>query len=149
MSVNVQVTFDAGDPRRLGAFWRDLLGYIDQPPPSGFASWDAWADDVGMPAAERTGWYACVDSNGAGPRLYFQRVPEGKTAKNRVHLDVNVGQPRTDPVDVQRKRVNEAVERAVTAGAEKVRVLEDDEEYCVVMADPEGNEFCMVRYTTA
>ncbi|MFL6239195.1 MAG: VOC family protein [Actinomycetes bacterium] len=143
MTVNVQVTFDAADPRRLGAFWRDLLGYTDQPPPAGYDSWSAWMDEHEMPPDMQDGWYSCVDPAGNGPRLYFQRVPEGKTAKNRVHLDVNVGQPRTDPSELQRQRVDAAVERAVGAGASVTRVLDDHGEYCVVMADPEANEFCL------
>ncbi len=143
MSVNVQVTFDAADPQQLGAFWRELLGYAEQPPPDGYDSWDALMDEMGMSAEERTGWYACIDPEGVGPRLFFQRVPEGKTAKNRVHLDVNVGQPRTDPADVQRKRVDDAADRALAAGASLQRRLDERGEYCVVMADPEGNEFCL------
>jgi hypothetical protein len=70
-------------------------------------------------------------------------VPEGKTAKNRVHLDVNVGQPRTDPPEQQRQRVDDAVSHATATGATVTQVLDDRGEYCVVMADPEGNEFCL------
>jgi hypothetical protein len=143
MAVDVQVTFDAAEPRRLGEFWRDLLDYVDQPPPPGYDSWDALMDEIGMTGDERTGWYSCVDPKGAGPRLLFQRVPEGKAAKNRVHLDVNVGKPRTDPPEEQRKRVDDAVARALAAGASKSRGVEERDEYFVVMLDPEGNEFCL------
>ena len=143
MVVNVQVTFDAAEPRTLGAFWRDLLEYDEDPPPPGYDSWDALMDEMGLSEEERGNWYACLDPNGQGPRLFFQRVPEGKTAKNRVHLDVNVGKPRTDPPEDQRRRVDAAVGRALAAGATQSRVLEERGEYCVVMADPEGNEFCL------
>jgi hypothetical protein len=143
MAVGFQVTFDAANPRGLGEFWRDLLGYVDQPPPPGHDSWESVLDEMGVPPEDRDGWYSCVDPTGTGARLFFQRVPEGKTAKNRVHLDVNVGQPRSDPEDVQHARVDAAVERAVAAGATKVQLVTERGEYFVVMADPEGNEFCL------
>ena len=90
MATPFQVTFDAVEPAQLGAFWAELLGYVEQPPPPGFDSWDAALAAMGVPEGERDGAYGIVDPDGAGPRLFFQRVPEGKTAKNRVHLDVGV-----------------------------------------------------------
>src|SRR6476619_8111832 len=98
MAAAVQVTFDASDPAGLGAFWAELLGYVEQPPPEGFATWPegfaTWPEALtagGVPEDQQQSAYAVVDPAGAGPRLFFQRVPEQKTAKNRVHLDVNVG----------------------------------------------------------
>jgi hypothetical protein len=87
----IQVVFDANDPERLAGFWASALGYVAQPPPEGFASWDDWARDAGIPEENWNDARALVDPDGAGPRLFFQRVPEAKTAKNRVHLDVDVG----------------------------------------------------------
>jgi hypothetical protein len=136
VTVNVQVTFDAAEPRKLGEFWRDLLEYAEEPPPPGYESWEALMDEMGLTPEERGNWYACSDPNGLGPRLFFQRVPEGKTAKNRAHLDVNVGKPRSDPSEQQRERVDHAVTRAVAGGATKTRVAEERGEYFVVMADP-------------
>ena len=143
MATGFQVTFDAANPRALGAFWRDLLGYADQPPPAGYDSWDVVLDEMGVPEADRDGWYACIDPDGKRARLFFQRVPEGKTAKNRVHLDVNVGEPRSDSREEQRRRVDEAADRAVGLGATKVRLATERGEYFYVMSDPEGNEFCL------
>ncbi|HET8789062.1 MAG TPA: VOC family protein, partial [Actinomycetes bacterium] len=90
MAVGVQVTFDAADPQALAAFWGETLGYVEQDPPAGFDSWEAWAVANDVPREKWGDYDARVDPDGAGPRLYFQRVPEPKTAKNRVHLDLEV-----------------------------------------------------------
>jgi Glyoxalase-like domain len=143
MATRIQVTFDAADPPALAAFWGELLGYVEQDPPEGFASWEAWAVANDLPR-ERWGDYdARVDPDGAGPRLYFQRVPEPKTAKNRVHLDLAVSGGRGAPPEERRRNVAAAVERAVAAGATKLREVDERDEHWVVLQDPEGNEFCM------
>jgi hypothetical protein len=85
----IQVTFDCAEPQRVARFWCEVLGYVIPPPPEGFATWEEF--DRTQPAEEQGSWAACTDPTGAGPRLYFQRVPEGKVVKNRVHLDVRVG----------------------------------------------------------
>jgi hypothetical protein len=84
-----------------------------------------------------------VDPTGAGPRLFFQRVPEGKVVKNRLHLDVRVG---TGLVGAERLATLEAeCARLVALGAARVRLLpaDDHNESCLVMQDVEGNEFCL------
>jgi len=131
--TGIQVTFDCADPARLAAFWASALGYVIQQPPEGFASWPEFLTSIGVPESEWDTRSACVDPAGAGPRLFFQQVPEPKTAKNRVHLDVNVG----------RDRVDAEVERLVAAGAARVREHAEAGDRWVVMADPEGNEFCV------
>src|SRR5919107_2459668 len=88
MSREVQVTFDCADPAGLGEFWSAVLGYRADDPPEGFASWEAALDAWGVPEDRRNVAYAVHDPEGRGPRLFFQQVPEGKTVKNRVHLDV-------------------------------------------------------------
>jgi catechol 2,3-dioxygenase-like lactoylglutathione lyase family enzyme len=100
-----QVTFDCADPERVARFWCEVLGYVVPPPPPGFA--------------ERQGTaFACVDPDGVGPRLFFQRVPEGKVVKNRVHLDVRVG---TGLVGDERVDVLEAeCARLIELGASRV-----------------------------
>src|SRR6478672_7032185 len=85
----VQVTFDCADPRAVAEFWKAALGYVDPPPLDGFDSWDAF--EATLPVERRGSTWACQDPEGVGPRLFFQRVPEGKTVKNRLHLDVRVG----------------------------------------------------------
>jgi hypothetical protein len=133
MAAPVQVTFDAHDPLTLARFWAAVLGYVDQPPPDGFDSWDAFLDSVGVPADQRDTRWAIVDPDGAGPRFFFQKVPEGKTAKNRVHLDVNLGKDRLDAKDAE----------LVALGATEHGRREELGSSWVVMRDPEGNEFCL------
>ncbi len=143
MSHSVQVVFDANDPASLAAFWALALGYVMQPPPEGFDSWDDWARAMEIPEEKRNDARALVDPDGAGPRLFFQRVPEAKTTKNRVHLDVNAG----GGLHVERQAKVEAVEAHVAilleANASFVDRFDRGHEYWVVMEDPEGNEFCV------
>jgi hypothetical protein len=134
-----QVTFDCAEPERVARFWCEVLGYVVPPPPEGFATWDDYSRS--LPPEDRDSWFACVDPSGVGPRLYFQRVPEGKAVKNRVHLDVRVG---TGLVGAERLAVLEAeCTRLVALGAVRVRLLpaDEDNESCIVMQDIEGNEF--------
>ena len=86
---------------------------------------------------------AVSDPDGQGPRIFFQRVPEPKERKNRVHLDVNAGGGRGTPEDERRAAVDGAVERAIGLGATKVRYVEERGERHYVMQDTEGNEFCL------
>ena len=134
-----QVTFDCAEPERVGRFWCEVLGYVVQPPPAGFATWGDF--DRAQPPERQGTWFACVDPSGVGPRLFFQRVPEGKVVKNRVHLDVRVG---TGLVGEERVSALEAeCARLVALGAKRVRLLRADgyDESCMVMQDVEGNEF--------
>ena len=140
--MKIQVTFDASDPAALGSFWADVLGYVMQPPPDGFDSWDDALVAWGVPEEERDSAYAILDPDGVGPRLFFQKVSEPKVAKNRVHLDVTVTQPR-EPIDARREAVDSAVARVEQLGATRGDTFDRDSEYWVVMADPEGNEFCI------
>ncbi|GAA2910807.1 VOC family protein [Streptosporangium fragile] len=141
--MDIQISFDARDPAALAAFWSAAPGYVSQPPPEGFETWDAWADSAGVPEERRSDWAAAVDPGEGRPRLYFRRVPEGKTAKNRVHLDLNVGGPSGTPPEERRRRVAAEAERLVRLGATEVRTAEEHGEYWTVMTDPEGNEFCL------
>ena len=143
MAVTIQVTFDAADPPALAAFWGEVVGYVEQDPPEGFDSWEAWAVANDLPREEWGNYDARVDPDGVGPRLYFQRVPEPKTAKNRVHLDLSVSGGRGTPMEEIRRNVAAAVERAVAAGATKLREVDERGEHWVVLQDPEGNEFCL------
>jgi hypothetical protein len=136
----IQVTFDCAEPVRLSFFWAEVLGYV-VPPPDGF---DSWEDaDRELAAGRQGAWSACADPTGNGPRLFFQRVPEGKAVKNRVHLDVRVG---TGLVGAERVAALEAeCARLVELGAVRARLLVADEENesCLVMQDIEDNEFCL------
>jgi hypothetical protein len=136
-----QVTFDCAQPERVARFWCGVLGYVVPPPPPGFDTWDDF--DRSLPADRQGSAFACVDPTGVGPRLFFQRVPEGKGTKNRLHLDVRVG---TGLVGAERVAALEAeCARLLALGAVRVRLLLADEENesCLVMQDVEGNEFCL------
>jgi Glyoxalase-like domain len=135
----IQVTFDCAEPERVARFWCEVLGYVIPAPPRGIATWDEY--DRALPPERQGAAFACVDPAGVGPRLFFQRVPEGKVVKNRVHLDVRVG---TGLVGEERVEALEAeCARLVALGAERVRLLRADgyNESCLVMRDIEGNEF--------
>jgi hypothetical protein len=142
MATGIQVVFDCTNPDREAEFWAEALHYILQPPPEGYADWETWLREHGMQDALGTA-SAIVDPDKAGPRVYFQKVPEPKTVKNRVHFDLNVGGGRDTPPEEHRQRVDAEVERLIGLGAKKLRVLEEHGEYYTVMQDPEGNEFCV------
>jgi hypothetical protein len=133
MARQMQITFDAAGPRALAAFWCEVLGYVEQPPPPGFDTWEAALDAAGIDRSDPDRAFAIVDPDGVGPRLFFQKVPEGKTAKNRVHLDVRV------PRDEHRRRAEELV----AAGATIVGEFDQPAGQWITMLDPEGNEFCL------
>jgi hypothetical protein len=134
-----QVTFDCAEPERVARFWCKVLGYVVPPPPEGFATWGDF--DRSQPPEDQGSWFACTDPSGVGPRLFFQRVPEGKAAKNRLHLDVRVG---TGLVGEERLAALEAeCARLVPLGAVRVRLLYDGNDSCIVMQDIEGIEFCL------
>ena len=143
MATPIQVTVDCTDPDRLATFWATALGYKKQDPPTGYATWATFLAAQGVPEDQWNAASALVDPAGIGPRIYFQQVPEPKTVKNRVHLDVNVGGGRDTPDDERRGRVNAAVERLLGAEATRLRGCAEHGEYWVVMQDPEGNEFCL------
>ena len=144
MLREVQITFDCVDPAALCSFWAATLGYEVQPPPPGFDSWEEFLDSVGVPEAQRNDRSAAVPVDGPGPRLFFQRVPEPKTAKNRVHFDVRAA-PGLDGEERMAALESEA-DRLVGLGATRVRRFEPGTEMSngfIVMTDPEGNEFCL------
>lgn len=141
MAVGVQIVIDCQDPGALAAFWAEALGYGMQPPPPGFDTWDDWLREMGVPESDWNAFNAVVDPEGTGPRLFFQRVPEPKAGKTRVHLDLNVGGGHEVALDERKARVDAAAERLVGLGAERVRSYEERGEYWVAMRDPEGTEF--------
>jgi hypothetical protein len=142
MYTKIQVVFDAADPEKLAEFWGLALGYVAEPPPEGFGTWDEFTHSSGI-AEEEFGQVASrIDPAGEGPRLYFQRVPEGKTAKNRVHLDVRVA-GREVRGEERKRLVSEHVERLVQAGATLAWRTDNVRGSSITLYDPEGNEFCV------
>ncbi len=121
MSVRIRtITFDCSDPYKLSLFWTELTGLREDP------------DDPNMPehTEERL-------VNPAGPDLLFIKVPEGKTVKNRVHLDLSPVSPATRETEL---------DRVLALGATLVEDhRRDDGSGWITFADPEGNEFCIER----
>jgi catechol 2,3-dioxygenase-like lactoylglutathione lyase family enzyme len=144
MARDVQITFDAADPARLAQFWAEALGYRLQDPPQGFESWDQALEAFGVPPERRNDAAAVIDPDGSGPRLFIQRVPEGKQAKNRVHLDVRAA-PGLEG-DARMAALEAEAERLVSHGATRLDRHEPAPPLGaghIVLADPEGNEFCL------
>ena len=140
MSYPFQLTFDRHDIETMMRFWAVALSYSVQEPPEGFSSWAEFATNQGTPEAL---WPAAViDPAGKGPRMFFQPVPEGKTAKNRVHLDINVSEGAESNADGRRLALAHA-DRCVNAGATLATVFDCDDGWHIAMLDPEGNEFCI------
>lgn len=152
MSTTVQITFDAHDPRGLSLFWKEVLGYVHPGPPGirladgedPLAAWDEFLARNGVPEEQRNQASALEDPDGVGPRLFFQQVPEDKVAKNRVHLDVRAA---PDLRGAERMTALEAeAERLAALGATRLARFEPEPPTSagfLVMADPEGNEFCL------
>jgi len=108
------LTVDCADPRRVAEFWCGVLGYE-------ITNEDEESVEIRDPA-------------GTGLPLEFWVVPEGKTVKNRLHLDLSP--PST---------MREEVERVSALGATTFRFVKEDGSFWTVMLDPEGNEFCVLR----
>ena len=143
MAREIQVTFDCMDPGAQARFWAAAVGYVIEAPPAPFESWDQALEAWGVPEEERNSRSAIVAPEGTGPRFFFQRVPEGKTAKNRVHLDLRAapdleGDARMDALEAE-------CERLAALGATRTKRFEPDRMSggFIVMQDPEGNEFCL------
>ncbi len=105
MSTAWTITFDCADPATLAAFWRQALGYVDGAPPAGSATWEEWLASVGVPPEEWGDGAYIEDPAGLRPAMSFLKVPEAKSAKNRVHLDVQAGGGRGEPQEVRWARV--------------------------------------------
>jgi catechol 2,3-dioxygenase-like lactoylglutathione lyase family enzyme len=144
MARDVQITFDCADPAGLAAFWAEALGYHLQDPPEGFESWEQALEAMGVPPERRNDASAVLDPDGSRPRLFFQRVPERKQVKNRVHLDVRAA-PGLEG-DARMAALEAEAERLVSLGATRLQRYEPAPPLGaghIVMADPEGNEFCL------
>jgi hypothetical protein len=144
MAVSYQLVIDCRSPEPLARFWAEALHYVIAPPPAGFESWDDFYRSLGLPEEDLDlGDDRIEDPNGEGPRIWFQVVPEPKSIKNRLHIDVHASGDRGDPLETRRERVEAEAARLVSLGATRLRAFDDEglDHYAVAMADPEGNEF--------
>ncbi len=135
MATPFQITVDCSDAEAMSRFWSTALGYVVEPPPPGSESWEAFlrANDLPIPPVGSIS--AIVDPEGVGPRVLFLRVPEPKTVKNRLHLDIRVGGDDDARIAM--------VAQLVSAGATELGRVDEEGGWWMVMADPEGNEFCV------
>ena len=149
MPARFQLVIDCKDPEPLARFWAAALGYVLEPPPEGFATWDDWRRDAGLPGSWLgIGTDSIVDPAGDGPRIWFRMDPAAKVVKNRFHFDVHVSSTarsvagRGVPLAVRKQRVDAEAARLAELGATVSGVLsEGRDHYAVGMKDPEGNEF--------
>jgi hypothetical protein len=139
MATRIDLTLDATHAPTLAAFWKTALGYIDEPPPPPFATREEWHASFDLDEDDSVGGGAWLcDPDGVGPRLAILEVPEPKTAKNRLHMDIRV--PGHGTAAERWQRIEAEAARLAAVGG---RVLGRFEGHHVVMADPEGNEFCV------
>ena len=131
----LQITFDCLDPARLGTFWAAALAY----PAPDVEGWHNFLRSQGRSEEDLNATFAIEDPAGVRPRILFQRVPEPKSVKNRVHLDLAA--PAAGNSD-RAEEIDAFAERLTALGARRLRAVKQDG-YFVVMADPEGNEFCV------
>jgi hypothetical protein len=137
--MRTQVTFDCADPHAQAAFWAQVFGtavedhsaLVNQLVADGRMSAEDRIEIGGRSGFREVA--ACSDPTGVEPRLFFQRVPEEKVAKNRVHLDVHIDPDRKDT----------EVERLTGLGATLIETHSDRGPLTYVLRDPEGNEFCL------
>ena len=144
MAKTIQITFDAADPGALAEFWAAALGYVIESPPGDFESWDEALTAFGVPEELWNSRSAIVDPDGDGPRVFIQQVPEGKTAKNRLHLDLRAA-PGLEGDD-RMAALEAECSRLTALGATRLYRVDPDpplENGFLTMADPEGNEFCL------
>ncbi|HEX8005046.1 MAG TPA: VOC family protein [Trebonia sp.] len=137
MAARIDLTLDCANPIRLAAFWKLALGYEDEPPPAPFATREEWLQEYGDPGDKADDGAWLHDPAGIGPRLVLLRVPEPKVAKNRLHIDIRAAGKGS--AGQRWAEITEAVGQLTAAGA---TVLQEFPGH-VVMADPEGNEFCV------
>ncbi|WP_314171815.1 VOC family protein [Streptomyces winkii] len=118
-----ELAIDCADPGGLAGFWCSVLGYEVQDEDDGLVT-------IGSPSVPE----GKVRLGPVPPTLTFTRVPEGKSAKNRLHVDVN-------PTD---REQDDEVRRLIDLGARRAEVGQTGDETWVCLADPEGNEFCVL-----
>lgn len=135
-----QLTIDCADPQALAQFWMTALRYVPEPPPRGHETWESSLAALGVPEPEWNDGALISDLEGRGLKLYFQKVPEPRTVKNRLHLDLDIV-TRAQPVAHRTAVIEAEVAHLAAAGAAVIQRLHDHGHFHVTMRDPEGNEF--------
>jgi hypothetical protein len=148
MAAQFQLVINCvGHPEPLARFWAEALGYVLEPPPTNFATWDDWRRDVGLPESwQGRGTDCIIDPEGAAPRIWIQVVPDPKTTSNRLHIDIHASGGREVPIEARKGRVDAEARRLCALGATLLSNVNEELEpeashYAVALKDPEGNEF--------
>ncbi|MGW1341739.1 VOC family protein [Kribbella sp. NPDC002412] len=147
MTTRWTMTIDCADPSRLARFWGTALGYVDSDPPKGWDTWEAFMTDQNVPEDEWNDGASLSDPNGVLPAISFLKVPEPRTVKNRLHLDLQVSGGRAEPQPLREQRIRAVAATLVEAGATIVHEIRKDASPDLDhlwMSDPEGNDFCVV-----
>jgi len=143
--MKISITLDAADPALLARFWSAALGYVEASPPTGWSTWENWFREHDVPKSEWNDGAAIEDPLGNGPSISILKVAEPKTAKNRLHLDLQVSGGRHVDSEVRSSRIEATVSSLIEMDAIVVkRHIHQGRLDHVVLADPEGNEFCVV-----
>jgi hypothetical protein len=144
MAVSYQLVIDCASPEPLARFWAEALHYVIASPPAGFESWDDFYRSIGVSEDELgIGRDRIEDPEGEGPDIWFQVVPERKSIKNRLHIDLHASGGRDVPLETRRERVEAEAARLVALGATRKQAIVEEglDHYAVALSDPEGNEF--------
>lgn len=147
MTTNWTLTIDCADPPLVARFWCTALGYTEADPPQGWDTWEDWLTDLNVPKDE---WYdgaSISDPNGVLPNISFLKVPEPRTVKNRLHLDLQVAGGRAVPQHLREQRIRATAATLIAAGATLFQEVPMDNSTTLDhlwLKDPEGNDFCVV-----
>jgi hypothetical protein len=146
MTTKWTITIDCADPAVVARFWCTALGYTESDPPTGWDTWEDWLTAMTVPEDEWNDGASISDPNGVLPSISFLKVPEPRTVKNRLHLDLQVAGGRAEPQTLREERIRTTATELLTAGATLVREIPNDTGTLdhLWMSDPEGNDFCVV-----
>ena len=117
----MQIVFASENPNALASFWRLALGYVEEPPPEGYNSWDEFAAAMDLPSDIGQDLASAIDPHGVGPRLFCERAPEPKADRNRVHVDINIGESGQLPLAERKPKVDALAKTLLDAGAPRSR----------------------------
>lgn len=143
--VGIGITMDCADARVMTRFWALALGYEEAPPPEGWGTWADFLTDHEIPEDEWGDGGVIQPATGIGLTISFMKVQEPKIVKNRLHLDVKVSGGRHVDPEIRNRRIRAKAAELIAAGASTLREDRVNGHLDhLVMADPEGNEFCIV-----
>lgn len=131
-----QLVFTTSQPGRTAAFWCQALGYIPQPPPDGFDTWDEYADEHGMALRQGIDIDAAIDPSGAGPRLLFVR--DDATVRGQLSIEILTGTTANGPIRAELERTCAELH---AAGAHMVSADWNDDDPWVQLRSPDDHPF--------